>query len=168
MAKKKTNGYVECPYIENCPADTPTRVAHLGWRFVYTSIAFAVLGLGASPGTGFFVSVLLFAGSLLLDYFKFLPDTPLRRVIRRIGIGYTGCFCTLGIFGLVGILTVISVQANLYVMVSSSYVVAKGASFPIEYIWYSAGIAAFLTGVDWVVYEGFLEKNYDSDTKASA
>lgn len=156
---KRAKKHNRCPLAENCAADRPTAVVGLGWRVLYTVMAWVVLGAGIMPGNGFFVSLVLFSMPLLMDYLRFDPDTKRRRRLRYLGIGFS-VFCAMtGFFGLAGIFGVELVQNELCFVVAKNYIVAKGALCPLERIWYIIGTAIPLTIADWVIYEGYLEKD---------
>jgi len=155
-------------------SDKPTRVAHIGFRFLYTLIAWFVLGLGIVPGRSFFVSLFLFTVPLFMDYCKFRPTSRTRKVFRWIGIISTGAWLGASIIGLSGIVSVTQLPGleGLWVTVSKDYIVDGGASWPINGIWYCMAFNALLTGADWVVHETELEqwilslfrKKYDIQT----
>lgn len=168
MEKTKADFAGCCPLINNCPADKPTMVAGLGWRFFYTMLAYAVLGQGILPGTGFFVSLTLFTIPLFMDYIKFTPDTKFRGALKFFGMVYSGYCGLIGIFGLMGILIIGLNHNELYLGISPNYIVAKGSFCPLTYIWYSIGGVVGLTAIDWVAYRGYLEKNLTNDSPVSS
>jgi|SRR5579875_615388 len=141
----------------NAP-DKPTKVAYLGWRFLYTLIAWAILAKGIVVGDSFFVSLFLFSIPLFMDYFKFKPDTYIRRIIRSIGIWSCGIWVVLSVISFAGILTVVTINNQLMVSVAKDYLADAGAKFPILDIWYCMAFNVLLTGADWVLHETEFEQ----------
>lgn len=166
MVRPKSKTSQACPLINNCPADIPTRVANLGWRVIYTILTYAVLGLGINPGTGFFVSLTLFAIPLLIEYLKFIPDTFWRRLIRKTGIIFSLYCVFIGVLGLIGIFNIEIVNDKLLLVVAKNYIVAQGQFCGLDSIWYSVGFSIPLTLIDWIIYEGYYEQ--EAVRKASA
>ena len=155
-------GYKTCPYL--CQ-DVPTKVAHLGWRFFYTLIAFLILGYGISPGSGFFISLSLFTSALLMEYLRFTPDTRWRKLIRNSGIFVFGIFLLIGIVGIIGILNVVT-NGDLLLVVTSDNFIVRGPPVALSMIWYILGISIVITLCDWVIYESPIEQNVIRDIGA--
>ena len=72
------------------PRDKPKAHAALGWRVIVIVIAWVVLAWRVEPGTGYFVSLFLFATPLIVDYTSFEPDDRLRKWCQR---GYWSSYC---------------------------------------------------------------------------
>ena len=69
------------------PRDKPKAHAALGWRVIVIVIAWVVLAWRVEPGTGYFVSLFLFATPLIVDYTSFEPDDRLRKWCHDVAIG---------------------------------------------------------------------------------
>lgn len=151
-----------CPYINihNCPKDKPTSFAGLGVRFLFTILAWSVLGLNITPGNSFFVSSMLFSGPLCLEYKKFVPNTNLRKKLCFFGFIVAGIIVLVSIIGLIGIISIVEQESEFYIQVSKTFIVLRGVIFPLNFIWYIIGCCVVMTGIDWVVYEGNLENKY--------
>ncbi|WP_110956184.1 hypothetical protein [Anaerosinus massiliensis] len=152
-----------CPYLSrlNCSKDRPTAYAGLGTRFIFTILAWFVLGLNITPGSSFFVSLLLFSAPLFLEYKKFIPNTRLRRIVHNIGKVISGSMVLISAIGLFGILVVtVGENSTLYLQVAETFIICKGYIIPLNFIWCLVGTAVFITGLDWIIYEGVTEKQY--------
>lgn len=150
---------MKCPLKGACVApDKPTKCANLNFRFVYTLIAWLVLGLGIAPGISFFSSMILFSLPLLMDYCKFRPDNGWRLYLRNFAFSSCLFWVILGICGLVGILSVKDMNHLLLIRVSDNYIILKGLVFPLKYVWLGMGINMIITSVDAVAYESPFEK----------
>jgi len=163
MDGNKNNMPRKCPYLNHfhCPKDRPTAYAGLGIRFIFAILAWFVLGFNITPGSSFFVSLLLFAAPLFLDYKKFIPDTRLRRIVNNIGKILSGGMALISVIGLFGILViVVDDNNNLYVQVAKTFILFKGYIIPLDFIWCLVGSSVVITGLDWIVYEGVTEKQY--------
>lgn len=155
MSKSQISQNSKCPFCQ----DIPTKVAHLGWRFFYTLVAFLILGFGIIPGNSFFISLTLFVSALFMDYLRFIPDTTKRKIIRAAGIFINGFWLIIGIIGIAGIVSVVKDGEILLTVLSKNFIVTNKASVALEKIWYTLGISVFLTAVDWLVYDSPFEKN---------
>ncbi len=131
--------------------DKPNKFAHLGFRSLYTLIAWLAIGKVVFQGQGFFVSVFLFIIPLFMDYLKF--DTPDRRWLRRTGITTSVIWIIFSFSGLINILAVSSSKIGLVVMVAKDYIAFRGVSVPIEFIWLLMLTSVALTTFDWFFYE---------------
>ncbi|WP_339167115.1 hypothetical protein NSQ24_01545 [Brevibacillus sp. FSL L8-0520] len=138
------------------PEDEPTIFAHLWVRFVYTVVAWFILGLGINAG--FFTSLILFFTPLALDYLKFRPDTKPRLYMRRVGLATCGFWAVFGFISMTGVFTIVPEGENLMVMVAKNFVVFSGETFPVKIIWCIVGVNVFLTGIDPFIYESKMEQ----------
>lgn len=139
------------------PDDKPTVFAHLGWRVAYTLVACLLLGKGVREGSGFFVSLLLFAFPLLLEYLRFQPKEKLRQWYRRICIIISACWVVVGIIGLTGVLEIYHFNNEFGVRVSYDYIVFPGFSFPLKYLWFTTLASVILTILDLWAYSSYPE-----------
>lgn len=139
--------------------DDPTKVAGLGFRCAYTVVAWVMLGFNIPNGNGYFMSLILFAAPLFIDYLRFRPsDLKIRKHLRRAGIIVTLIWIFLGVFGLGGVLSVITIENISNINISENFVVLKGIHFSSKYLWMFLGISALLTIADYFAYSTKYER----------
>lgn len=161
MSKKKKKKQAECPFII-CPTDGPTKVSHLGWRVVYTLIAWIALAWDVQEGTSFFTSVFLFSLPLFMEYLRFSPDKKWRIHMKKIQYRICGFFVLVGLFGMKGMFYIEETDKYKSIVLSPKF--PFGNSFiGFDNGWLIIGILVFLTIVDWIAYETILEKKVITD-----
>lgn len=139
--------------------DEPTKVAGLGFRVVYTLIAWILLGNNVVQGNGFFMSLILFAAPLFVDYVQFKPlDNNFRKWLKAIGMGISILWIIIGAIGLGDILNIQLVRGINYIKVSDTFVVYKSGIFKFKYLWFGMGISSFLTIADLFAYQTKFER----------
>lgn len=147
----------DCPMYDYCnirlhplaSADRPNMVAHLGFRVIYTFIAWMVLAKGISE-SAFFVSVFLFALPVLMDCLKFTSTEKARRWIMWGEIAVSGCWCIIALLGMLGILLVQEVNGLLMISTSTEFIGFNFGMMPVEKIWRWLGTVLVVTIVDWL------------------
>ena len=93
---KKKRQAESCPYYDSCSLrihplstmDSPNMAAHLGFRFLYTLLAWFVLGDNVTEG--FFVSMFFFVLPVFMDCVKFTPLVRIREYIKMAEVMVTG------------------------------------------------------------------------------
>lgn len=139
------------------PADKPNEVAHLGFRFAYTVLAWIVLAKGISANT-FFVSMFLFVLPVFMDCLKFVPTTNLRRKINKAEIFVTGFWCVIAILGLFGIFVVEQVEENFIITTAPDFSGFKIEYFSVVIVWRFLISVVAVTMVDWLTTRTNLEE----------
>lgn len=157
-----------CPYLA-CPTDSPTKVAHMGWRFVYTIVAWFVLQYGVIAGSGFNVSLTLFTIPLLMDYLRFTPADKGRKVLRIVGIATSASWAAIGFLGLIGIFSISNINGALSLISSKTNLVLQGSYIcSLASLWWSIFFSVLITFLDWMVYDpplgGFLNTQQEGES----
>lgn len=129
-----------------------TIFAHPGPRFFLAAVSWFILGHSIETGHGFFASLILFVSPLLLDYLSFKPGEKKREFLRKLEIFLGSSWVFIGFLGLVKILLVESINQVLFIKVSKDFIVLKGATFPLQFLWYFVGLTVLTTIVDWFAY----------------
>ena len=134
-------------------SDSPTKFAHLGFRFLYTFIAWFVLGKSEAQGEAFFVATFLFVIPLFMDYLKFDAVDRARKIVRRVGIIITAFWVVVAVAGLVGILTVQRTTNSAVAIISKNFVAFPGKSVSLLMIWLSLLSCVAWAAFDWWFYQ---------------
>lgn len=133
------------------PNDEISAVASLGFRCLYTIIAWVVLGKGIAPGTGFFVAMMLFQIPLGIDYVKFKPHDKIRQRLRKIGLIVTALFLFIGFIGLSNIIFIEKIDDVFCVKIANDFIAFKDLLINVNVIWWMLILSPVLTVVDWIV-----------------
>ena len=152
---KKKRRYKNCPYYDACPLrihplsamDSPNMAAHLGFRFLYTLIAWFVLGYNVTEG--FFVSMFFFVLPVFMDCVKFTPLKKSRRLIKIAEVIISGFLLFISVLGVFGIYT-LSNASGKWQITLSKFVVELPSGIDIEWIWWSLSLIVFVTFIDWL------------------
>ena len=157
MNGKKRSYYKEksCPYYDKCPVrlhpssstDNPNLAAHLGFRFLYTLVAWFVLGFNVNEG--FFVSMFFFVLPVFMDCIKFTPLVKLRVWIKRFEVFVTGMAFFISSLGVLGIYT-LSNKTGTWQIISENFVVGLPSGFDVAWIWNLLVTIVIVTAVDWL------------------
>lgn len=137
------------------PNDTPTVFVGLGFRCIYTILAWVFLGKGVT--SGFFVSIALFEIPLWIDYLKFKPCNKTRKTIRSIGIYVSLAYIIFSCIGLFNILIIEQYNEVFLVKVATDFIDLQGVSINLNIIWRLLIISPILTIIDWVVNKNTYE-----------
>lgn len=143
-----------CPYYDKCPmrlhplsaTDNPNLAAHLGFRFLYTLVAWFVLGFNVNEG--FFVSMFFFILPVFMDCIKFTPLVKLQIWIKRFEVLVTGTALFISSLGVLGIYT-LSNKTGTWQIISENFVVGLPSEFEVAWIWYLLVAIVLITAVDW-------------------
>jgi len=135
--------------------DRPNIVAHLGFRFLYTLIAWFVLGFRINEG--FFLATCFFALPVFMDCVKFTPLNKSRKLIRFFEIFISGLLFSVSLLGVIGIYAVENLN-NSWVVVCKDFVVDLPSNFSVEVIWWILAAVVLITAVDWICDELQLER----------
>lgn len=152
--KQSTGRGKPCPYYEECPVrlhplsamDNPNMAAHLGFRFLYTLVAWFVLGYNVSEG--FFVSMFFFVLPVFMDCIKFKPLTKLRMLIKRVEILFAGILLFISSLGVFRIY-VLNNERGTWQMIATNFIVELPSDLEVGWIWWLLGAIALVTAVDW-------------------
>ena len=153
--KKQSSGKGKpCPYYEECPVrlhplsatDNPNMAAHLGFRFLYTLVAWFVLGFNVNEG--FFVSMFFFVLPVFMDCIKFTPLVKLRVWIKRFEVFFTGVALFISSLGVFGIYTLKN-EIGKWQITATNFVVELPSGFEVGWIWWLLGAIVLVTAVDW-------------------
>ena len=152
-----------CPYYDSCPLrmhplsamDNPNMVAHLGFRFLYTLIAWFVLGYNVTEG--FFVSMFFFVLPVFMDCVKFTPLKKSRKLIKMAEVLVTGFLLFISVLGVFGIYTLIN-ESGEWRITLSKFVAELPSGINIEWIWWSLGLIAFVTLIDWLCNDAMFDR----------
>ncbi|WDV44655.1 hypothetical protein PV797_14160 [Clostridiaceae bacterium M8S5] len=134
--------------------DKPTKFASLGWRCIYTTICWLILGNTISADRSFLVSLFIFSMPLFMDYLKFIPVRKgWRMAIRKLGIILSGTWLSIGLLGLFDIIRMCGIDDEVFFQVSNNFIVLKGYLVAAKHIWCLIGVSVFFTLIDYVAYE---------------
>ena len=126
--------------------DNPNMAAHLGFRFLYTFLAWFILGYNVNEG--FFVSMFFFILPVFMDCVKFTPLSNLRKWIKMAQVTTTGILLTISTLGVFKIYT-LSNELGAWQIISSNFVVDLPSGIGVEWIWKLLGLTVLVTAVDW-------------------
>lgn len=156
----------KCPMANHCMCvdDDPNQLAHLGFRFAYTCIAWFILGMGISEGTSFFVSIALFAMPLLMDYLKFNPRDKMRIRIKTIEIIVVGFWVIVGVLGSFGVFEIIKLNGEFILKTSDKFIAMKYINVKLSDLWFWIGSSVCIAAVDWVCSSSILELGLNKST----
>lgn len=138
--------------------DVPTKVSSLGCRVLVTLILCGFVGYNIQDDRSFFSSAFMYSVPLILDYLRFQPTTKLRQFVKTCGLVISTIESVIALFGLGGIFEVISTNNTCLFRISEKFVILKGYSFDVKYIWGILAISVLITGFDWVVYKKKIEE----------
>ena len=158
--KKKRNKI--CPYYDDCSLrihplsamDNPNMAAHLGFRFLYTLLAWFILGYNVTEG--FFISMFFFVLPVFMDCVKFKPLKKSRKWIKKIQLTFSGILLFISALGVFKIYT-LSNERDTWQIVSSNFVVDLPSGIGIEWIWRLLGLIVLVTLVDWLCNDSKIE-----------
>ena len=120
--------------------------AHLGFRFLYTLIAWFVLGFKVNEG--FFVSMFFFVLPVFMDCVKFTPLIKLRRWIKYVEVVLTGMALFFSLLGVFGIYTLKN-ETGTWQITSENVAIELPSGFDVGWIWIFLISIVFVTAVDW-------------------
>lgn len=155
--------YKNCPYYDTCPLrmhplsamDNPNMAAHLGFRFLYTLIAWFVLGNNVTEG--FFVSMLFFVLPVFMDCLKFTPLKKFRRLIKMAEVTATGFLLFISVLGVLDIYVVIN-ESGEWKITPSKFVTELPSGIGLEWIWGLLGLIVFVTLIDWLCNDAKIDR----------
>ena len=161
--RQKSIKVTQCPLYDNCKVrlhplattDRPNAVAHLGFRFFYTLIAWFVLGFKINEG--FFLAMCFFALPVFMDCVKFTPLNEYRKIIKFFEVGVSGLLVGISFLGVIGIYAVENISDS-WLVVCKDFVVDLPSGFSVEVIWWILAAVVFITAVDWFCDESQLER----------
>jgi len=160
--EKKTRGKC-CPYYDNCTlrmhplsaTDNPNMAAHLGFRFLYTLIAWLVLGDNVTEG--FFVSMFFFVLPVFMDCVKFTPLKKTRKWIKMAEVGATGAVLLIAVLGIFNIYT-LSKETGRWQINATNFVVDLPSGIDVGWIWKLLALIVVVTFVDWLCNDAKVER----------
>ncbi|AVX21578.1 hypothetical protein SAMN02745885_01673 [Carboxydocella sporoproducens DSM 16521] len=140
-----------CMYAYQSP-DKPGFIANLGFRFIYTLLAWILLGYKNSAGSSFFVSLLFFVSPLCVDYLKFEPSEKIRKYFKKISLCITFFWV---IIGILGVFEIITLNNELHIQLSKDFIAFRSLNINISllYVWYALMVNVIITLLDWIICE---------------
>jgi hypothetical protein len=144
------------PRSVDVDVDKPTILAHLGWRAIYTVIAWFFLVKAFNDD--FWVALMLFAGAVLVDYLRYNPQRRARRVVRGLGLAASLVFAVLALLGLAGLINISARGPFHMIVVPLSMPLGGGSRFSIQVLWWMIGVVPVATILDWVVAQTLDER----------
>ena len=149
-AWKKTKKIRKTPENVLCN-DTPTKYAHLGWRFLCALLSWFLLGMSISEGSAFFASLSLFIVPLMLDYYKYEPNGRIRKVITYLAKLVNGLFLVIGVIGMFGVLNIINMNDVLVIKTTKSFVFPDLYIIDVQCFWSFLLLPVSICAVDWAL-----------------
>lgn len=144
--------------------DEPTRFNSPSLRVLINVLSAGILGINFSQITnGYFVTMMIFAIPILLDYFRFKPAVKLRRAIYHVGKALVILVTLICLFGIVGVLTIVSLDDTPHIMVRADYVIASGFHFPAYILWVLMALNVLLSVIDTFFVRTRAEQKFISD-----
>lgn len=161
--KSKNTGDNQCPLYGKCSlivhplssTDNPNMAAHLGFRVLYTCIAWIVLGFKISEG--FFLSMCFFALPVFMDCLKFTPLNKKRKKIIFVETFVSGILFVISVIGVIGIYA-LEKNDESWKIVTKNFIGFLPSGFDISVIWYLLGTVVIITMVDWFCNEAKIDK----------
>lgn len=138
------------------PRDKPKAHAALGWRVIVIVIAWVVLAWRVEPGTGYFVSLFLFATPLIVDYTSFEPDDRLRKWCHNVAIGAAIVWAFIGFMGGVGLFAIEKAADGFLIYTSPDFIYSL-RPIPLVHFHSLVLISVALALIDFVAYRSPLE-----------
>lgn len=139
--------------------DTPTKYAHLGWRFLCTVLSWFLLGMSISEGSAFFASLSLFIVPLMLDYYKYEPRDYIRKFLAGLAKLVNGIFLVVGFIGMFGVLSVFKLNNELVIRTTKSFVFPDVPIMTVQFFWMILLLPVSICAVDWALNITSLETN---------
>ena len=160
---EKKSRVKSCPHYDRCSlrlhplsaTDNPNMAAHLGFRFLYTLLAWFILGYNVTEG--FFVSMFFFVLPVFMDCVKFTPLKKSRKWIKKAQVAVSGALLVISALGVFKIY-VLSNATGTWQMVSSNFVIDLPSGIGIEWIWKLLVLIVFVTAVDWLCNDSKFEQ----------
>lgn len=161
---KRTNEEIQ-PQVDILCNDTPTKYAHLGWRFVCALLSWFLLGKSITAGSAFFASISLFVAPLMLDYFKYEPLDRVRGVISLVAKFVNGFFLICAALGLFGIVFITDQNGILIVKTSNSFIYPDMHVIDVQNFWWMLFSTVAICAVDWAANRTTLEQDIAENKK---
>lgn len=129
--------------------DDPTRFNSPALRVLINLLSAGILGINFSQiNDGYFVTMIIFALPILLDYFRFRPADKIRRWIYHVGKGIVIFVSLICLFGIVGVFEIVSLSGTPNIMVREGYVIASGLHVPAYLLWLLMALNVLLSAID--------------------
>lgn len=139
-----------------------TVFSNLGVRAAYYFISWMVLGYGIQVGNGFFVAMVLFISSLLMDYLKTNSAQSQHQKLIKTERFICTIFFLWSCLGLVGIFEIVEVKNVLTVAISSKFIAFNSIQYSLERVWYFLALPTGLTIIDWLITQPAFEESIRS------
>lgn len=152
---------VGCAECQGCifvkPDDLKNVGAGLGFRFFISLGTVLLLGFGVKENAdSFMLSSLIYALPLLREYFSFIPRQKSRKTFRNIQRVLLTVLVIISALYMADILISISVilpEKKIFIGINPEWAFSPVGEISIVYIWVIQLAAAFLTGLDWFIYQ---------------
>ncbi|ONK21236.1 hypothetical protein BLX87_23215 [Bacillus sp. VT-16-64] len=138
--------------------DDPQTVFSVLWfRVGYTTIAWLIMGFWDEPYTkNFFITLLLFASPLLMDYLRFKPiNNKIRSGIKYIGVTVSALWI---LFSILGMSSFFRLNKSQLAVDEDHLLSSIVPPIPVIMIWALLGLSVALTIVDAIVYRSKAER----------
>ena len=162
--KEKHKNCDGCPgmVLLSKPDDLPTKVSSLGFRVWFSLLSVLVLGMTVkSPTSDSIISVLIFIIPMMREYYGFIPNTPPRRILRRIELAIIWVTVAICVLYIVNILEI----SGAVLKVNDKFAVLSGESFSFIVVWFLLVATSILTVADYVAYKPKDLKGSKAETK---
>lgn len=137
--------------------DTPTKYAHLGWRFLCTLLSWFLLGMSISEGSAFFASLSLFIVPLMLDYYKYEPSDTVRKWLTWLAKLVNGAFLIVGFIGMFGVLSIIDLNDSLIIKTTKNFIFPDLYIVKVQCFWLLLLCPVSICAIDWALNRTSLE-----------
>ena len=162
MGKKKKQKKLCNNCIQYQTSDKPNKLANVGFRVLYTLIAWWWLGYGLSEGNTFFVSLGLFIIPLTIEYISFKPEEKWRNNLRIFQL----ILCFMGIFiamlGVFNGIEIVEKANNLIIKATDKHILMKDWNYCMNLRVLYMMILVFVasTTIDWIASPRNVETGY--------
>lgn len=166
MGKKKSKQQQQPKICTNCvqyqTSDKPNKLANLGFRVIYTLVAWWWLGYGLSEGSSFFVSLGLFIIPLAIEYISFKPEEPWRNKLKNVQLVFCAIGITIATLGVFGGIEIINDVDTLVVVTTSKHLLMKDWNLyiPLKILYKVTVVFIASTTIDWIASPRNIEIEY--------
>lgn len=123
-------------------------ISNLEFRCVYTFFSWILLAYNINNGTSIFTSLIMFAIPLFIDYIKFIPNTKIREIIKKMEMYLLLVWILIGLVGQMGILTIAKEGNTHYLHISQDFILLPDYNFKYKYLAWLIGISFAMTFLD--------------------
>lgn len=139
----------KCTFPKCDKKDRPNMVASLGARAFYVWVVWFILGKDVSEGHNFFVTLSVFAFPLFMDYVKFTPVYPARKIMKVFGVVFSALWLFVGIVGVFQAISVYKRSSGDLVIGAHTSFVNHSFVMPVETFWIVLAISPIIALIDF-------------------